>query len=244
MRIENELGFILHRRAYSETSWVLDILTQTYGRIALMAKGVRGASKKDPIVLGCCYRLSYAGSGELPLLKQFESIDTRVPGPSLSLALMYLNELLHALLPKADPHPSLFVSYQTLVGQWPNESAQQAHQLRRFEYDFLMELGYGVDFNYSTDGKLIRPEFHYRLDSEAGFSAVSNDAALQSFSGASILALHGPTTPSATELGDLRRMLKQLLSTHLHGKDLQAWTLMSELKQTQQSAQRRHDEKS
>jgi DNA repair protein RecO (recombination protein O) len=241
MRIENELGFILHRRAYSETSWVLDVLTHTYGRIALMAKGVRGMSKKDPIVLGCCYRLSYAGSGELPLLKQFESIDTRVPGPSLSLALMYLNELLHALLPKADPHPSLFETYQTLVTHWPSEAPQQAQLLRRFEYDLLMELGYGVDFNYSIDGKLIRPDFHYRLDVEAGFSVVSTDGALQSYPGASILALHADA-PNSAELGDLRRMLKSLLSAQLHGKDLQAWTLMSELKQTQDQAKRRRDE--
>ena len=40
-RIEMEAAFLLHARPYRETSQILDILSQNYGRIGLVAKGSR-----------------------------------------------------------------------------------------------------------------------------------------------------------------------------------------------------------
>ncbi len=40
--IENwQRGFVLHRRAYSETSLLVDVFTEDTGRLSLLAKGAR-----------------------------------------------------------------------------------------------------------------------------------------------------------------------------------------------------------
>ena len=40
-RLENEPAFVLHSYPFRETSLVLEVFTQGYGRIALVARGAR-----------------------------------------------------------------------------------------------------------------------------------------------------------------------------------------------------------
>ena len=256
-RVEQALGYVLHRRAFSENSVILECFCREYGRIGLLARGARGQLKKEALSLAVCYRLSYAGSGELCQLRQYESTAALDIIPSLSLALLYVNELLMHILPKADPHPTLFDAYQRLLNSWPHSAENQAAALRRFEHTVLEELGYGIDFLYATNGRLIRPDVYYRLDVEAGFIECDLNAR-EAVQGAAILSLnlgagsdHSnlPNSPPPDDVAGavshvnhalaLRKVLKTLLSAHLHGKELQAWSLMSALKTTQHALTKR-----
>lgn len=139
-RVSLEPAFILHRRPYRETSVLLDVFSQEYGRISLLAKGIR---KKNNRLAGMLQPfvplyITWAGNGELAILQEAD-IRGELPfivGNSL-IAGLYLNELLINLLQKWDANPVLFALYEnTLLGL-------QAHSLdekiiRSFEKNYSM----------------------------------------------------------------------------------------------------------
>ncbi|UIS28622.1 DNA repair protein RecO [Xanthomonas citri pv. punicae] len=46
MLIEHERGFVLHVRAWRETSLLVEVLTEQHGRVGLLARGVQGPRKR------------------------------------------------------------------------------------------------------------------------------------------------------------------------------------------------------
>ncbi|HEY8010139.1 MAG TPA: recombination protein O N-terminal domain-containing protein, partial [Rudaea sp.] len=48
MRVEQQPAFILHARAYRETSLLLECLTRDHGRVGLVARGVRRERTRTP----------------------------------------------------------------------------------------------------------------------------------------------------------------------------------------------------
>ena len=119
VRIENEPTYVLHRRAFGETSVTLELLTKNHGRIGALARGTRQLSPKggkDVLSPGALYIADLAGTGELLQLRRFEIFET---APAFvgerGLALMYVNELIIALLPRGDAHERLFLHYQNSI---------------------------------------------------------------------------------------------------------------------------------
>ena len=51
MRIDLQPAFILHARAYRETSLLLECFTHDHGRIGLIARGVRKERSRQPRAL-------------------------------------------------------------------------------------------------------------------------------------------------------------------------------------------------
>ena len=229
MRIENELTYVLHRRAFGETSVTLELLTKNYGRIGALARGARQQNTKggkDALALGAQYLADFGGSGELLQLRRFEVIET---APTFvgerSLALMYINELIVALLPRGDAHERLFLHYQTAI-QTIAFGELGAH-LRGFERMLLEELGYGVDFASDVTGEPINSMFWYRLDANAGFFATQagaagalNGAAILEFESCCFSKIHNSTT---------RGIMRTLISERLGGKTLKSWEMLREL---------------
>ena len=79
----------------------------------------------------------------------------------------YANEILLRLLPRNDPHPSLFTTYETLLtalrNQWDMELS-----LRRFEKQLLDALGYGLVLNHDFEERPIVSEWRYLYAIETG----------------------------------------------------------------------------
>ena len=69
-------AFILQQRKFKETSLILDVLTRDFGRVSLLAKGVRKAKSKTAGVLQPFIPLavSYVGKTELKTLTHVEII--------------------------------------------------------------------------------------------------------------------------------------------------------------------------
>src|SRR5215467_14257515 len=69
-RHEGEAAFVLHTHPYRETSIIVEALTATRGRIALVARGARRPRSELRGVLQAFQplRLSWSGSGELKTL--------------------------------------------------------------------------------------------------------------------------------------------------------------------------------
>jgi DNA repair protein RecO (recombination protein O) len=240
MRYSGEHAYVLHARAWRETSLLVEVLSQTHGRLGLVARGVQGPKRH---VLRAALqplqhiRFDAVQRGELAQLGAAEALDAAplLVGQSM-LAGFYVNELLTRLAPRQDPHPGLYDVYAR-VRERLRAQAPLAWTLRRFERDLLEELGFGFDFSIDGDGLDIDPEAHYRLDPEQGArrllgvraagqrSGRGSDMA----SGRALLALGADTMPGDEDMAGLRRAMRSVLVHHLGGRGLKSWELVDGL---------------
>ena len=232
MRIEQQPAFILHARPYRETSLLLESLTRDYGRVGLVARGVRKERSRVPRALLqplTPISLSWTGGGELVTLISVEARSTPVSlaGEAL-LCGLYLNELVLRMTQRMDPQPDLFAAYaETLARLATGES--NAWTLRRFERDLLIHLGYGLLL--ATDAHSdapLDPALDYAYHHEHGPVAWRGSADGPKLKGATLLALAADRKPPDAELPALRRWMRSAIAAHLDGAELQAWRLLSD----------------
>ncbi|HJT97690.1 MAG TPA: DNA repair protein RecO, partial [Rhodanobacteraceae bacterium] len=155
MRTENQPAFILHARAWRETSLLVEAFTRDHGRVGLVARGVRNPKSRlsrsslqplQPLLL------DWSTRGELGTLIQAEQAGTpwRLGGDAL-IAGMYVNELVLKLSSRNDPHPRAFAAYTECLARLAEET-DIAWTLRRFERDLLADLGYALLLTHTAEG--------------------------------------------------------------------------------------------
>lgn len=231
MQVRGQPAFVLHARAWRETSLIVELLTRDHGRVAVVARGVQGA-KRHPLRAALqplqSIRADFLPRGELARLVQAEALDAgaALQGDAL-MAAFYVNELVLRLLPRQDPAPDLYARYGELRAELAGVGPL-AWTLRRFERDLLELLGYGLPLDASEDGERIDPAGRYRLDAERGpVRDRAHDAG--STSGAALLALAADRLPPPEQLAELRSALRGVLQVHLGPQKLKSWGLLSEL---------------
>ena len=233
MRVEQQPAFVLHGRAYRETSLLLECLTRDHGRVGLIARGVRSARSRLPRALLqplIPLSVSWSGASELATMTAAESLD--VP-PGLSgealLCGLYLNELVLRLTVRQDPHVEVFDRYALTMRRLASgESA--AWTLRRFERDLLEHLGYGINLGLDVaTGAPVDPLQQYGYRHEAGPTVWRTTADGPKVTGAALLALATDTRPADADLVALRRWMRGVISTLLDGRELEAWKLLASL---------------
>jgi len=177
-RVDRQPAFVLHRRAFRETSMLLDLLTRDHGRVGGILRGARGPRRSQA---GACQPLhgvlvSWSGRSELKTLLALEPsrVLHAIAGERLYAAL-YVNEILLRLLPANDPHPALFDAYAALLPALAGEAAIEP-ALRSFELLLLSELGYGLCFDHdSRSGAVLEPQAEYAFNPTAGFTLAEAD---------------------------------------------------------------------
>lgn len=188
MRVHQQPAYVLLNRPYSETSWIVELFSRDFGRLALMAKGARRLKSRLKGVLLPFQPLlvSWTGKGEVPTLTAAEidlSEHTLAANELLGEALVcgfYCNELVVNLLHRHDPHQQLYQHYHTCIMRLnrPQSAALRATELRRFERDLMRETGYEVSFAYEADGKTaIDANAYYQFHSGQGFLPVTSQHA-------------------------------------------------------------------
>ena len=142
-------AYILHTRAYRETSLIVELFTPDYGRVSAVAKGAR--RPKSPLrglLQPFKYLLvSWSGNSSLKTMRNVEDqyASLRLEGSCLYSGL-YLNELLVRLLKPEDHHADgLFSAYESTLAKIMAEQPVEP-VLREFERYLLDDLGYGVPF--------------------------------------------------------------------------------------------------
>ena len=137
-------AFVLHTRAYRNTSLIVDFFTLDYGRISAVAKSARGPKSRYRGLLQPFTQLhiDFVGDGDLKTLGNIELADMPITLKEKRLFCgYYLNEMLMRLFAKDDAHETIFSTYhQTL-----RELAEIEHYelcLRRFEWQLLECLGW------------------------------------------------------------------------------------------------------
>lgn len=230
MLISLQPAFVLHRRRYRETSVIVELFTQDYGRISAVARGVRRAHSRTAALLQPFVPLlvSYYGKGELLTLTQIETESNLVHLSSKNLRCgFYLNELLMRLLAKNDPHAPLFAIYQqTLIALQQQDVAMNEKILRIFEKKLLVEIGYGLPLNKEVQ---FIDEEHYVFDLERGFlpyvHANNKIAVIRAptlFLGKTLNALLKESFDDHTTLQEAKQLMRFIFSLLLGDRPLQS----------------------
>ncbi len=222
-------AYILHTRPYRDTSLLIDAFTATQGRISLIAKAARRIRCKNSRFKGLLQAfvpLLLSWRGKTELLNLLNADPSGLIAPQLTgkhlLCGLYLNELLIKLLYRYDPHPLLFLAYQTALttlAQNPNIA------LRLFEKQLLAELGYALHLNQdSQTQQAILPNQYYQFIPSQGLVICLNTSRpkLSVFSGASLLAIHNENWVAAEQLMDAKRLFRLALHHLLEGKNIRS----------------------
>ena len=74
-RVQQQPGYILHHRPFRDSSQILDIVTRDYGKVALVARGSRGARSRLAGILRpfLPLRLSWVAKSDLGTLTGAEA---------------------------------------------------------------------------------------------------------------------------------------------------------------------------
>ncbi len=233
MRISLQPAFILHHRSYRETSLLLDVFTKDYGRIALIARGVRKNRSRTRPLLQPFHPLliSWQGKTELMTLQIVEpqGVPITLQGECL-LSGFYLNELLMRLLQKQDPHPQLYTIYQETLLELQQSHLQQKY-LRLFEKKLLTELGYGLQLQYSIpDGNPFLADRLYRFYPEQGFERCESHQNISQstfFLGKHLIALAREELNDEESLREIKRLMRIALGYLLGPEPLQSRRLFT-----------------
>jgi DNA repair protein RecO (recombination protein O) len=130
--------FLLHQRAYGETSLIAEVFSRKNGKMSLMARGAKKPKSKFFGYLSPFTKLKFTCSGRSDL-KTLTNIDRDFSDSSnnftkKSYSLLYINELLMRLLPKGAAQEDLFILYESFLSQVLAENDLEL-TLRHFELD-------------------------------------------------------------------------------------------------------------
>ena len=225
-RVQLACAYILHQRPYRESSALLEVFSETHGRVGLVVRGIRTAKSKQRGDLQAFrpLRLSWSTRGELGTLTAVEA-----DGPVHSLtgaalySAFYLNELLIRLLVRYDPHPGLYARYQAgLRSLAQGEEVEPV--LRVFEKNLLQEVGYGLPLDYEVNtGEAVQSDLYYDYHLESG-PVISDGLSAQGFifKGSSLLAMARDEFTASDVLVDAKRLMRSALNLYLGNKPLKS----------------------
>ena len=230
--IENwQRGFVLHRRAYSETSLLVDVFTEDTGRLSLLAKGARARRSAWKSVLQpfTPLLLRWSGKSGLKILTKAEPAAITLPLQQTALySGFYVTELICRVLEQETAQPQLFQDYLRCLTELAGTPLAVEPVLRRFEFQLLQSLGYGVDFLHSAgSGQPIDENMTYRYREEQGFMASLIKDNL-TFYGRDLLAFEQRRFDDSTVLQAAKRFTRLALKPYLGSKPLKSRELFSQ----------------
>jgi DNA repair protein RecO (recombination protein O) len=165
---ESSNAYLIHSMPYQETSVIARLFTEKFGKVSVIAKGVRRKNHKwrsllnsfNPITidikpstkpdgLAMLYGVDQNGKA-----KQFEDY-------IVTLSLFYINELIHLLVPANQPDQKLYDTYVAILGSI--SISNLLYKLRLFELALLEYLGYGLHFENDSNHEPIEKNCHYLI---------------------------------------------------------------------------------
>jgi DNA repair protein RecO (recombination protein O) len=227
-RVYLQPAYILQQRDYRESSLIIEAFTRDFGRVSVLAKGVRKAKSKSQGLLQpfIPLRLTFLGKAELKTLTDVELAGPFQPLAGLALYCgFYLNELIAAFLHKDDPHPELFADYRQCLADLQQGERLEA-SLRNFELNLIEKTGYGLQLAYdASHGIPVDPVKHYRLDADLGPVEAEDGA----YAGKILLAIQARNFSDPEVLAGAKVLLRQVLDHLLHGKPLNSRKVLNEI---------------
>lgn len=221
------LTWLLHKRHYRESSWLCELLTESFGRMSVIALGSQSKKRRAVLIPFQPLWAQLKGDGELKVLTHVESEHPMLPLlGSRSFCGLYINELILKSMTKHDPSPEVFAAYQTCLQQLSQPEQCEASTLRHFELTLLQSLGYGLPFDQLTSQYT-----YYRYCSEQGFVGLET-AEKNSFTRAHIQAIQQRQWTSPELAKTAKHLMRQALQNALNHKSLNCRTLWQNVEST------------
>lgn len=229
MSIDAYNAYVLHTRAYRDSSLLVELFDRDEGRVSVIAKGARGAKSKWRSALQPFVPIIAAWQGRSSL-KTLTQAETTVAAHGLKgqnlLSGFYLNELLVRLTHPHDPHPELFEYYSTALSQLASTEFPDA-VLRPFELFLLQDLGYGFSLlDDANSGDAVEANGQYLFDPSVGLTLLQNQATAAQkkflFSGAQLLAIHAGQWQDQQTRREAKRLMRLALAPYLGDKPLES----------------------
>ena len=199
-------AYLLHRRPFSDSQVMLDMLVEGVGQLRMLARisGRQATKHKAQLQPFQSLLVKYSGKSDLKYINHFELHDgqTMLTGTELYCG-FYLNELTNRIVPINEPMESVYHLYKQHLDELSTTKNLQA-VLRSYEFQLLEMLGYGVDFSVDAQGDEINDAANYQYFAEYGF--LLHDDPHRGFSGKQLnaIAAHDFSAP------DVLYMAKQL----------------------------------
>jgi DNA repair protein RecO (recombination protein O) len=217
-------AYVLHSRAYQNTSLIVEMFTRENGRVTLVAKGAKRTGSPFQGLLQSFLPLfiSWGGRSEMKTLYKAENVSGAVKlQGDLLYSGFYLNELIMYLLHKHEAHASLFDQYHQCLNNLQHVDDSEL-TLRYFELELLEALGYGISLEQDLhSGEPVQPDKQYQYDMELGVIPSSgNKSSALEVSGKTLLALAQRTVSTENEKREAKRLLRTVLEYHLDGRPL------------------------
>ncbi|MES2499747.1 MAG: DNA repair protein RecO [Pseudomonadota bacterium] len=242
-RVGNEPVYVLHTYPFKETSLVVELFSQQFGRVAAVAKGARRPHSAMRGMLQSFQLLSGAWSGKNEL-KTLHSLDwhaglTLIKGEALMCG-FYMNELLLRLMPREDAHENLFEYYDATLKTLANvhgsndaeslvNSKNLAIILRRFELKLLQEMGYAVPMLTDENGHEISSDKSYRYEAEYGACELGVTKNGVQLSGLTLLNMANDDYSDSQTQNQSKQLMRYLLAHYLGDKPLHTRQLLIDL---------------
>ena len=225
-RVEQQAAYILHHRPFRDTSQILDVISRDHGKLAVVARGSRGARSRLKGILRPFMPLSVSWviKSDLGTLTGAEVLGAplRLSGDAL-LSGYYVNELILHFLHRHDPQPGVFDAYGQTIRALASADADIAPCLRQFEIELLRQVGYALNLNreYGSNDKLdADQDYEYRV--EQGAVPVSRAEGPLVFKGGTLTAISDQRFDEPEVLRAASRLLRDVISFHLDGKELKS----------------------
>ena len=227
-------AFVLHSYSFRESSLVVEIFTQHFGRIAVVARGARRpkSSLRGILLAFQPLFLSWSGKSELRTLRcaEWQGKPLRLVGMAL-LCGFYLNELLLKLLPRDDPHEQLFTYYQEALQALATQKNLPVI-LRRFEMRLLKELGYALTLEHDAEtGAAVKPDFHYHYVIERGPVLAESKQDGSRFLGKTLLDMALDDFSDPLTLQQSKILMRFLINHYLGNQTLHTRQLLKDMQQ-------------
>lgn len=234
-RQDNQAVYVLHTYPFKETSLVVELFAHGFGRVATTAKGARRPKSAMRGMLQSFQPLLATWSGKLEL-KTLHSLDwggglLLLKGESLMCG-FYLNELLLRLLPREDPHESLFDYYSATLKILASGECL-ATTLRRFELKLLQELGYAIPLHHDADEAPIVADLNYSYQAEHGATRLSRESNRTKngvqLLGKTLIDMMGDNYSNPQTQLQSKQLMRYLLAHYLGDKPLHTRQLLIDL---------------
>lgn len=232
----NQPVYVLHTYPFKETSLVVELFSQQFGRIAAVAKGARRPHSAMRGMLQSFQILDGAWSGKNEL-KTLHSLDwsaglTLLKGEALMCG-FYMNELLLRLLPREDAHENLFAYYNETLKNLATDD-NLAITLRRFELKLLQEMGYAVPLLIDENDAPIEAAKTYRYEAEYGAYVLGDiKIGMQKngvqLSGKTMLDMSRDDYADVATQNQSKQLMRYLLAHYLGEKPLHTRQLLIDL---------------
>lgn len=230
--VQQQPAWVLHRRAYRESSALVEFFTANHGRICGVVRGIQ--RPKAPLSALCQqFRpllIDWTGKQELKSIVAMEAAGEafQLQGSCLYSG-FYANELLVRTLAQGDPHTALFAAYHKLLGELASGTEIEP-VLRAFEMSLLHELGYSHQFDkLAGSGEDVDSDDYYEFVSGHGVVRAEGSDKIQRFSGGVLKSVQSSefTTPEVLRAAKL--LLREALRPLLGGRPLASRELFQQL---------------